>query len=53
MVRGQVGCYMRPLKVGGEETVEEENGGRIRLIKGERKEEFRDWSRGGGSCAHQ
>jgi hypothetical protein len=45
MVRGQVGCYIRPLKVGGEEAVEEENGGRIGFIEGEIEEGFGDGSR--------
>jgi hypothetical protein len=45
-----VGCYIRPLKMGGEQTVEEENRGGLRFIEGEVEEEFRDGSGGGSSC---
>ena len=45
--------YIRPLKLGGEQAVEEENGGRLGFIEGEVDEEFRAGSGGGGSCGHR
>jgi hypothetical protein len=48
-----VGCYIRPLKMGGEQTVEEENRGGLGFIEGEVEEEFGDGSGGGSSCTRQ